>query len=401
VGRVIAPVQEFINTEVLRGLALLAAAVLALAWANSPWDRSYFDLVHHRLAIDGAVFHIDETLQHWVNQALMTIFFFVVGLEIKRELVKGELRGFDRAALPVFAALGGMVVPAAIYFAINAGGSGAHGWAIPMATDLAFALGLLALIGSRVSPQLRIFLLALAIADDIGAIIIIAVFYSGQIEVDSLAIAAAVFALIFAMNRMRIQSVIPYLFAGICAWVAVYESGVPGTIAGVILGLMTPAHVPNYLRGADDAKAPLDRLEHLLHPYSSFLIVPIFALVNTGVSLSPGRLGDSLTSSIALGIIFGHLIGKPIGISAACWIAVRLRLSTLPRNTTWAEIAGVGMLAGVGFVVALFVNELAFDSETLLESGKIGILAGSLIAGTLGLLALLLVSGPEEPEPNQ
>jgi NhaA family Na+:H+ antiporter len=396
IRRVLTPLQEFINTEVLGGLALLSAAVLALAWANSPWDEQYFDLLSEHISVDGAVFHIDLSIQHWINDALMALFFFVVGLEIKRELVKGELKGFDRAALPAFAAVGGMLLPAAIFFAINAGGPAEHGWGIPMATDIAFALGLLALLGSRISPQLRVFLLALAIVDDIGAIIVIAVFYTGEIQLDSLAIAGAIFALIYAMRLARVTNFGPYIVLGICAWIAVYESGIHATIAGVVLGLMTPAHP---LSGGE-TKAPLDRLEHFLHPYTSYLIIPLFALANAGVALTPSRLDDSLSSAATLGIIAGLVIGKPVGILAATALAVRLRIATLPRNTTWPEVAGVGVLAGVGFTVALFINELAFESATLIERGKIGILTASLCAATLGLIALLLVSGPEEPEED-
>ncbi len=392
VTRVVSPIQEYISTEVLGGLALFAAAIAALVWANSPWDGAYTDLLHEGIAIDGLVFRIDTTLQHWINDGLMALFFFVVGLEIKRELVNGELKGFDRAALPAIAAFGGMVLPAAIFFAINANTPGDRGWGIPMATDIAFALGLLALLGSRVSSQLRVFLLALAIVDDIGAIVVIAIFYSGSIELDSLGIAAAIFLLIFALNRARVTNFTPYIILGVCAWIAVYESGIHATIAGVALGLMTPALT------TDGSEAPLDRLEHHLHPYVSYLIVPLFALANAGVSLTSGSLDDSLTSSVALGVIFGLLIGKPVGIFTATWLAVRLRIASLPRGTTWPELAGVGMLAGVGFTVALFVNELAFDAETLIEDGKIGILAGSLLSGIVGVTALLLVSGPKEPE---
>lgn len=396
VARVIAPVQEFINTEVLGGLVLLAAALVAIIWANSPWDDAYYDLLHEHISIDGGIFHLDLSLQHWINDALMALFFFVVGLEIKRELVKGELQGFERAALPAFAALGGMILPAAIFFAINVGGPAERGWGIPMATDIAFALGLLALIGSRVSPQLRVFLLALAIVDDIGAIIVIAIFYSGDIQVDSLAIAAAIFALIYALNLARVTNFVPYIVLGVCAWIAVYESGIHATIAGVVLGLMTPAYALT-----TDTKAPLDRLEHFLHPYTSYLIVPLFALANAGVALTPSTLDNSITSSATLGVLLGLLVGKPVGIFVATWLAVRLRISTLPRGTTWPELAGAGMLAGVGFTVALFVNELAFESEILIERGKIGILAASLCAGVLGLIALVLVSGPEEePDPE-
>jgi Na+:H+ antiporter, NhaA family len=426
VVRAVPPGQTFINTEVLSAVVLLGAALVALVWANSPWDEEYFELINEHIEIDAGFVHIDETVQHWINDGLMTLFFFVVGLEIKRELVRGELRGARRAALPVLAAIGGMVAPAVIYTAINAGGDGASGWGIPMATDIAFALGLMALLGPRIPGQLRIFLLALAIVDDIGAILVIAIFYTGDIQLDSLLVALGLLMVIFAMRHAGVRSLTAYFAVGVLVWLAVFESGVHATIAGVVLGLMTPAFADNRpsalvqpiqgllanLREAsaagdveaeeaalgeiegltEGAEAPLDRLERGLHPITSFLIVPLFAFANAGVSLDPDSLGESVTSSVALGVILGLVVGKPLGIFCATWVAVRMRVGSLPEGTTWAQILGMGMLAGVGFTVALFVNELAFDSQALLDQGKIGILTGSLLSAVAGVTVLIALS---------
>lgn len=395
--RVAQPIRTFVQTEVSGGIVLLIAAAVALVWANSPWDVAYNDIFEQHLSIDGGVFHIDEDVRHWINDALMTLFFFVVGLEIKRELQRGELAGIDRAALPGIAALGGMIAPALIYTTFNYGGEGGRGWGIPIATDIAFALGVLALFGRRIPPPLRTFLLALAIADDIGAIIVIAIFYTDSLQVDSLAIAAVLFGLVYAMRVAGVKNYVPYAVAGVAAWVAMYESGIHATLAGVALGLMTPMGV-EVTEGEEDSvlvtSGPLEELEKLFHPITSFLIVPLFALANAGVSLDPDTVRDSATTSVTLGVALGLLIGKPLGIVAASWLAVRLGIAKLPRSVTWAEIVGVGFVAGIGFTVALFVNGLAFDDE-LQERGRLGILAGSLAASVLGFAILWLVTGRE------
>lgn len=412
-GRVVVPIQEFIQTEVFSGAVLLLAAIAAIAWANSPFDDAYFDLFSERMVVDTPLFTIDENIQHWVNDVLMTFFFFVVGLEIKRELFRGELQGVRRAALPSIAALGGMVAPALIYIAFNAGGAGSDGWGIPMATDIAFALGILALLGRRIPSQLRVFLLAVAIVDDIGAILVIAVFYTSEIQVDSLAVGAVGLVAIYTMYRIGVNSIPLYFLVGGVVWLAVFESGVHATIAGVVLGLMTPLdplrvtisqRFRRLLGDPETAEAPdvdypdandenrevgaLYRLEHGLHPFTSFLVVPLFALANAGVSLDPGTVNDSVTTSVTVGVALGLLVGKPLGIVVFSWLAVRAGVSSLPEGTNWSQLLGAGMLAGVGFTVALFINELAFDSEVLVERGKIGILGGSLVAGVLGFLVL-------------
>lgn len=395
VRTVVQPIRTFTSTEASGGVVLLAAAIVALAWANSPWDGAYNSLFGHRLALDGLVFHIDEDVRHWINDGLMTVFFFVAGLEIKRELQHGELASPDRAALPVIAALGGMIAPALIFTAFNLGGEGGHGWGIPMATDIAFALGVLALFGRRIPPPLRTFLLALAIADDIGAIIVIAIFYTNGLHVDSLLLAAALLGAVYAMRVAGVRSYVPYFVVGGAAWLATYESGVHATLAGVALGLLTPMGI-EVTQGDEDSvlvsPGPLEDLQSFFHPVSSFLIVPLFALANAGVSLDPGTVRDSATTSVTLGVALGLLIGKPLGIVGASRLAVGVGLARLPRAVTWPHIIGVGFVAGIGFTVALFVNGVAFG-EALQERARLGILAGSLAAALIGVLVLWWVTG--------
>jgi NhaA family Na+:H+ antiporter len=423
--RITLPIQAFIRTEVWSGAVLLAAAIVALVWANSPWDESYADLFGSVLVVDVGLIRIEEDLHHWVNDGLMVVFFFVVGLEIKRELWRGELAGLDKALMPTIAALGGMLAPALIFTLFNYGEESSHGWGIPMATDIAFALGVLALLGRRIPSNLRVFLLALAIADDIGAIMVIAVFYTDSIALDWLAIGVGALLAVVIMRELGVREFIPYFAVGAIVWAAVHESGVHATIAGVVLGLLTPIS-PYYSREtfresmrdllrrfqlAEDTgkhesaeqllgemevltegtEAPLDRLERLLHPVSSFIIVPIFALANAGVSLDPDIIEESASSTVTIGVALGLLIGKPLGIFLLSWLAVRTGLAALPRGVRWPQILGAGMLAGVGFTVALFVNELAFDEEVLIDEGKIGILAGSLASGIIGFMVLFLL----------
>ncbi|MDO8615739.1 MAG: Na+/H+ antiporter NhaA [Dehalococcoidia bacterium] len=426
--RILLPVQEFIQTEAAGGVVLLAAALAALVWANSPLDGAYFDLWETRVSFDVQVFAASQDLQHWVNDALMVVFFFVVGLEIKREMLHGELAGPKRAALPVAAALGGMAAPALIFAAFNAGGEGAKGWGIPIATDIAFAIGVLALLGDRIPSGLRVFLLALAIVDDIGAILVIAVFYTESLAWDSLAIAGGLLALIVAMQLAGVRNMVLYLVAGVALWAAMFESGVHATIAGVLLGLLTPSRPPRaetaFKREAEsllaqyreaaaeediervqavlgeleevaaESAAPLERLERLLHPWSSFLVVPAFALANAGVHLSGGLISDSAASPVTWGVLLGLVTGKLAGVCAAAWLAVRLRLAEMPAGIGWTHLAGAGLLAGIGFTVSLFVTGLAFADGQLVGEAKVGILAASVIAGVAGYTFLRLVGKP-------
>ena len=432
-SRILLPVQEFVRTETAGGVILLLAALGALIWANSPVSDDYFDLIHEVMSLDLIVFSASEDLKHWINDGAMVVFFFVVGLEIKRELFHGELASPRKAALPIAAAIGGMAVPAVIYVALNSGGAGADGWGIPMATDIAFAVGILALLGNRIPSQVRIFLLSLAIVDDIGAIVIIAVFYTGSIELDSLAIAVGTLALVVGVQRSGARNVAVYLLLGVIIWAAVYESGIHATIAGVVLGLLTPSHpyvsregfaernsamLSQYRQAlatgdverveailgeieetATNASAPLERLERLLHPWSSFLVIPLFAFANSGVELSGRLIEDAAASSVTFGVAIGLLAGKVLGVVGATWLATRLRLADLPDGTTWSHILGVSILAGIGFTVSLFITELAFDRPDLVDQAKIGILCASTIAGIAGysFLRLTCRRRPEEP----
>jgi NhaA family Na+:H+ antiporter len=397
VRAVVLPIQVFIRTEVFSGVILLTAAVVALAWANSPWDGAYRDLFTTDLSIDTGVLRVGLDLRHWINDGLMTLFFFVVGLEIKRELIRGELAGREKALLPAVAAIGGMIVPALIYTTFNAGGDGGRGWGIPMATDIAFALGVLALVGRRLPSQLRVFLLAMAVVDDIGSIVIIAVFYSHDIDFAWLAAAVALLGAVYAMRRFTIRHYAAYVIAGCCVWLATFESGVSTTISGVALGLLTPLD-PSYRRQPEATESPLEHLERLVHPYASLLIVPLFALANAGVALNGDAVGNPLTNPVVGGIVLARLAGKPLGIVLASWLAVRSGFASLPGSTNWVHILGVGILGGVGFTVALFVNELAFRDGALIDDGKLGIIAASVIAGVAGYAVLRIFGRADSAE---
>jgi NhaA family Na+:H+ antiporter len=365
---------------------LLLGAVAALIWANVD-AAGYVHWWHRQLTIGPGDLAITESLVHWVNDALMTVFFFVVGLEIKRELVTGELRDRRRAALPAVAALGGMAVPALIFVALNAGGARVDGWAIPMATDIAFAVGVLALLGPRVPPNLKLFLLTLAIVDDIGAIVVIALFYSRGLDGWWLGGALATVALVLAMSRRRVDHPLAYVIPGVVLWWCLYEAGVEPTLAGVVLGLLTPA-LPRR-----DVPV-LERLELRLHPLSSFVIVPIFALANAGVVLSGGAVEHALSSRVTIGIVAGLVIGKFVGIFGATTVAVRARIGALPEGIDLHQLAGVAVLGGIGFTVSLFIADLAFRGQAI-DDAKIGVLAASVIAAVVGTIVLrVLLRGP-------
>ena len=381
-GRLITPLgEEFASVEALGGIALLLGAATALVWANSPWSGSYASFWGYEVTLGIGSWSITESLRQWVNDGLMTIFFFVVGVEIKRELTEGELSDPATARLPVAAALGGMVVPALIYIAWNPSGDAARGWGIPMATDIAFALGILALLGPRVPRGLKLFLLTLAIVDDIGAIVVIAVFYSEGIELAWLGGAFVVLATTYLMRRLGARHALFVVLPACVLWVCVFESGVHATIAGVALGLLIPART-------ERDRIVLDRLEHHLHPWTSFFIVPVFALANAGVALGPDALRDAATSPIAWGVASGLVAGKVVGIVGVTALGPRFRLGRLPDGVHFRQVLGVAILAGIGFTVSLFVAELAFDG-TALATAKIGILAASLIAALLGVGVLL------------
>jgi NhaA family Na+:H+ antiporter len=378
--------SDFVNVEAGGGIVLLLAAAAALIWANTD-AAGYTSWWHHELTIGPGELAISESLVHWVNDALMTVFFFVVGLEIKRELVTGELRDRQQAALPAVAALGGMVVPALVFVAINVGGNGLDGWAIPMATDIAFAVGVLALLGPRVPSSLKLFLLTLAIVDDIGAIVVIAIFYSRGLDGWWLLGAIAATVLVVAMARVRVDHPIAYVVPGVVLWYCLYRAGVEPTLAGVVLGLLTPA-LPR--RGVP----VLERLEHALHPVSTFVIVPIVALANAGVVLSGDAVDHAFTSRVTIGIVAGLVIGKFVGILGASTIAVRTRIGALPEGLGLQHVAGIAVLGGIGFTVSLFITDLAFRGEVI-DDAKIGVLVASTIAAVLGMIVLrVLLRGP-------
>jgi Na+:H+ antiporter, NhaA family len=382
-ARRLSAASEFISVEALSGVALLLATVAALAWANLA-EGSYADVWDAHLTIGVGDLSVSEDLRHWVNDGLMTVFFFVVGLEIKRELVCGELRDPRNASLPVLGAIGGMIVPAGIYTAVNAGGAGADGWAIPMATDIAFAVAVLGVLGSRVPSGLKLFVLTLAVVDDIGAILVIALFYTDDFDAAWLLGAVVVLGLVVLMRRVGVTRPLGYLLPALLLWLFVFESGIHATIAGVVLGLLTPARPVH-------GRPVIEQLEHDLHPWSSFLIVPVFALSNAGVLIDSNVLDHATTGKITWGIMLGLVVGKPLGIALASAIGLRTRLSRLPSEVGRAHILGGGMLAGIGFTVSLFIAGLAFEG-TQLDEAKLGILAASIVSAALGTVVLLGLS---------
>ena len=437
-GGAISPVQvviertinDFIHVEVSGSVVLLIAAIVALALANSPWSEQYLGFWKYKIGFKVGGFEFFETIQHWINDFLMAFFFFVVGLEIKREVVAGELSSLRKAVLPIMAAVGGMAVPALVYFLFNAGGEGVHGWGVPMATDIAFALGVLALLGSRVPASLKVFVTALAIGDDIGAVLVIAVFYTNQIDLNWLAIGAGIFVLLIVFYLLRFRSKAIFLIAGLVIWFAFFESGIHATLAGVLVAFVVPCrqrrqpvefvtrareqlekiellHRPDAhpLEGdeeqsiaralevaAQHVQSPLHRLEHQLHPITSFIIVPLFALANAGVPLGGTNPFDLLLSPVSLGIIAGLLIGKQLGITLFTLLTVKLDLAELPEGVRWWHVYGASWLGAIGFTMSLFVASLAFRNSELQAQAKLAILLASLIAGVGGYLVLRLAS---------
>jgi NhaA family Na+:H+ antiporter len=430
------PVQKFVHTEVSGGLVLLAAAVFALLWANSRWADSYEALWNAQASFRLGPFLLAHSLREWINDGLMVVFFFVVGLELKREILRGELSDWQRASLPVAGAVGGMVVPALLYIAFNYSEATAHGWGIPMATDIAFALGVLALLGKRVPTSLRVFLLALATVDDIGAILVIAVFYSGHLVASALVFALVLIVVIVVMQRLGVRNLLYYAPVATLFWFVVLQSGVHATIAGVILGFLTPTGAyltkedftvtaPDLVTGIQQAltsndsergetllgeleeltvatEAPGDRLIRLIHPWSSFLVLPIFALANAGVVLTIETLQEALTGPVGAsrGIIVGLVVGKVVGIVSFAFVAVRLGLARLIDDMRWLHVLGLGVLGGIGFTVSLFITDLAFTDATIVARAKLGVLIGSFIAGFAAYLMLrAFTSGPHDAVP--
>jgi NhaA family Na+:H+ antiporter len=385
--RLTASFRSFIESEASGGIILMVVAALALIIANSPLSDGYFGLL--KTYVGGL------SILHWVNDALMAIFFLLVGLEIKREMISGQLSSWSRRALPGFAAVGGMVVPAAIFLAFNAGTETARGWAIPSATDIAFSLGVLSLLGSRVPLSLKVFLTALAIIDDLGAVLIIALFYSDGLNIPAVAGAAGVFVILMAMNRLGMVRLWAYLVLGVILWILVLKSGVHATVAGVLLALTIP------MRGAKDGQgateSPLLKLEHAIQPWVGFAIVPIFGFANAGVSFSGVSLSN-LADPVPLGVAAGLFVGKQIGVFAFALLAIKLRLAERPAGASWFQIYGVSMLCGIGFTMSLFIGLLAYANSPLLQDEtKLGVLLGSLLSAVIGaaLLRVSLVRAPK------
>lgn len=388
--------QSFLKLEAASGILLMFAAVLAMIIANSPLNVYYDLLLDIPVQVSVGSFEIAKPLLLWINDGLMALFFLLVGLELKREFLEGDLSQPGQITLPAIGAVGGMLVPASIYAALNYQDPAAiNGWAIPTATDIAFALGILSIIGSRVPLQLKVFLTSLAIFDDLGAIIVIALFYTEQLSVTSLVVAAVVIAILFTMNRRGVTSTSHYLFLGIILWVAVLKSGVHATLAGVVLALFIPLH------GKKDKRSPLKSLEHNLHEMVAFIILPVFAFANAGINLSGVGL-EQVLSPVPLGIVLGLFIGKQIGVFGFCWVMIKLGFAKLPEAMNWRLLYGASLLCGVGFTMSLFIGSLAFEQtgDNLIFQDRLGIIIGSLISGVLGYLIIKssVKSLPEEVE---
>ena len=429
VSRFTKPISRFLHVEAASGIVLLIATATALLLANlSATSEAFLDFWAQDVGITFGEFKIYHSLKHWINDGLMAIFFFVIGLEVKRELVLGELRDLRQAVLPAAAALGGMVVPAGIFLTMQWGEPGQSGWGIPMATDIAFVVGCMAVLGSRVPHSLRVLLLTLAIIDDIGAILVIAIGYTDDVSLGYLAIGFALIGVVWIFERWGVRRVPVYVVLGACVWFCFHESGIHATIAGVILGLMTPARSwvsgglissilsrsSNIFSGEDDdpspehqaalrrirdasheAMSPLERLEATLHPWVSFVIMPVFAMANAGILLDL----STLTEPISMAVMAGLVIGKPVGVVLASWLVIKLGLAKLPKSITWRMLVGGGLLAGIGFTMALFIAELAIKGDAeMLQTTKLAILAASLVAAILGMI--ILATSPK-PDPGE
>ena len=375
------PLLRFLHTEAASGIVLLATAAAALWWANSPAAHGYHALWHHPLGVDFAGFSYSQTLHFWINDALMTVFFLVVGMEIRREMHEGSLSNLRQALLPVAAALGGVVVPALIYVALNHESPRVNGWAVPTATDIAFAVGVLALLGRAIPANVRVFLLALAIMDDIVAVLIIGLFYSDGLDLMGFGIAAAGVLLVMAMQKMRISRALAYVAPAVVIWVGMLVAGIHPTLSGVLLGLMTPV-LP---MRAGETQAPVVRVGAMLHPWVAYLVMPLFALANAGVSVEGLDLAAGNAHLVLAGVMLALVVGKPLGVLSVSWLMVRAGWCRLPPGVSWSGITLIGLLAGIGFTMSIFVAMLAFDDEALLGAAKLGVLLGSAAAAVLGL----------------
>jgi NhaA family Na+:H+ antiporter len=426
--RIVSPFEEFIHRQTTSGLLLMFTAIFAMALANSFLADTYHHFIHTMMSIRIGTWSIDMTLHHWVNDGLMALFFFVVGMELKREMLVGELSDLRQAALPVIAAIGGMLIPALIFLAFNHQGDAMRGWGIPMATDIAFAVGVLVLLAAKVPKPLITFLVALAIADDLGAVLVIAVFYTKQLELDWLALSALFVIFMFIFNISGVRKVLPYFILAVLLWYGLLQSGVHATLAGVLGAFAVPSRskydptlfsanikklltrfdlsqeqaggnlltneklysvVQQLEEGVHGVQTPLQRLEHAWHLPVAFLVIPIFALFNAGIPLEFNSLGTTFTHPVFLGIMLGLLLGKFIGITGACWLALRFGIGQLPGGTRFSQIAAVSVLGGIGFTMSIFIAELGFaEQPEYLLMAKTGILAASLMAGVIGFVWL-------------
>jgi len=428
------PFEDFFKKQASGGLVLLATTALALALANSPWRDAYHHFWEIELSIGADGFGLSRSLHHWINEGLMAVFFFVVGLEIKREFIAGELASTRKAALPIAAAIGGMLVPALLFILINPDLPAKAGWGIPMATDIAFALGVIALLGNRIPRSLAIFLTALAIVDDLGAVVVIALFYTGDISMTALGFSGLCFAILVAANRLDVQQPNFYTLVGLLLWLALLQSGLHASIAGVLIGATIPvrarhpdadfigiaeklldrlrlfAPVPGPFHDDEklgtllalehachDSMSPLQRMEHEMNPWVIYGVMPIFALANAGISLDSGQLLDTFASPVAIGVGVGLLLGKPLGIFLFSWLAVRMKLCDLPSGSHWVDIFGLGILGGIGFTMSMFITTLAYPLPELVIEAKIGIFSASLLAGLFGYA--LLYRHTRHPHP--
>jgi len=426
------PLEEFVHRETGSSMLLMGATIIALILANTPWSEAYHHWLHTEISFTVGGYVLSHSLHHWINDGLMALFFFVVGLEIKRELLVGELSDIKKASLPMIAALGGMLIPAGFYALINSGGAGVNGWGIPMATDIAFAVGAIMLLGDRVPKSLLTFLLALAIVDDLGAVVVIAVFYTETLNMKALAVAGGFLSILIAFNVMGLRRPIPHFIFGFCMWLAMMESGIHATIAGVLGALTVPGRprfqprdFSNHMRGllerfdgADQGRStiinndeqrgavkrmlssvrsvqsPIQRWEDMMHVMVAFMIIPLFALANAGVHIEFGRIGEVFTNDITLGVILGLVLGKPIGIAGATMLAAKMGIGKLPDGVSGWDIVGIGFLGGIGFTMSIFIAELAFRTPGQegipdeLVLAKTGILAASILAGVAGVISL-------------
>jgi NhaA family Na+:H+ antiporter len=428
--KIATPFEHFIHAQTTTGLILMVTTVIALILANSPLADEYIHFFHTKINIDIGSWTFSKSIHHWINDALMAFFFFIVGLEIKREILVGELSNIKVAMLPILSAIGGMVLPALIYLSINNSGEGANGWGIPMATDIAFAISALVLLGNRVSAPLVTFLVALAIVDDLGAVVVIALFYTEQINMTPLVLAFLSFLVLVSFNRFGIHATLPYFIVGSIMWLFMFESGVHATIAGVIAAMAIPSkpkytpvdftqHTTNLLQEYDNypvatdhmmhekqkailqnikdkidaVGSPASRLEHSLHLPVALIVIPLFALANAGISIDFSSIGDTIAEPVSLGIIAGLILGKVLGIAGVAWLAIKLGIAELPQGSTMSQVFGVAFLGGIGFTMSIFVADLAFaGNDELIFQAKVGILCASLFAGLFGFLWLKYIA---------